>query len=101
MIDVCIREAYHTANKMFNWGEGFSLDGFGLRVNLFDGEGFVCVALEGSDYVFYLDKMVARTFIKNHQSVYKAGGVLLWVLLVSLFIRVHKSDVTSEVGGVW
>lgn len=73
---------------MHGWVPEFPPGGVGLRLGLFDGEGFVYVRVGDDPRVYNLSKSVARRFVRRYGSidVLECGGcrVCLWVLPLAL-----------------
>ena len=86
-----IKEPFYTAGRLYNWSG--SAIGFGVRLDLLEGEGKLKLTIGESPKTWYLDKAIARDFIKKHKSIHIAKGNRLGVVPWSLC---HSEDTISQ-----
>ncbi len=86
---VHIKEPFHKAGTVWDFNPPA---GVGIDMRYFDGEGHLLLRLGDSPDLYAIDKMVARRFIKEKQSVEYHGRVCLWVLPLSLFKLILEGD---------
>ena len=79
-----IHEAFWTAGRMFSWPGKPA--GLGIDLRLLEGEGNLEVKVGSSDKIWFIDKRIAKEFVRKYQSFFEAKGVKLGVIAWHMFV---------------